>query len=107
MALELNISTEKYQAQISMLQSNLALLRNLETEYEALQSQVPSFAGSSDAVTKMQQNVHQNVQLVEKSIQSCEAAIRTLEANVATMENVGSSIESIIDDSMNIASALL
>jgi len=106
MALELRVSSEKYLNQIAMLEGQLALLKNLEAEYQDLQAQVPSFAGTSDAVGQLQQNVQVNIQRVDNAIESCNAAIRTLQANVSTMENVGQNISSIIEDSISIAGAL-
>jgi chromosome segregation ATPase len=107
MALEIRISSQKYLSRISMLEGQLALLKNLEAEYNSLQSQVPSFMGESDAVADMRQNVVENVARVEKAIEACNAAIKTLQANVTSMENAGQNVESIIQDSINIARTLM
>lgn len=106
-SLELLVSTEKYENRISMLETFLSSLESLAAEYETLQGQVSSFAGGSDQVAKLQQNVQINVTRVNKAIEATRASIQTLQNTVTTMSNVGQNINTIIEGSINAASAFL
>lgn len=107
MALELKISSQKYLGRLSVLESQMTMLRQLETEYQDLKGQVNSFAGESDQIAALQTNVDTNIQRVNNAIDATEAAIRTLQANVQSMESASSNISSMIQDSINIAQTIL
>ncbi len=101
--LELLVPTTKYEASISMLETQLGILKGLAAEYSYLQGQVNSFTKSGE-IRDMARVVEQGAARVDKAIVAVQANIDTLKENVSNLENVGSNVTSIIQDAVNIVS---
>lgn len=106
MALELKVSTDNYQAQISMLEAQLAILRGIAGEYQSLQAQVSSFSNDGE-VLRMARTAEEAARRVDNAIDATMANIKTLQQNVETISRTGQNIATIIDEGINIVSSLL
>ncbi len=102
--LELKVSTAKYQSTISMLESQLALLKGLAGEYADLQGQVSSFTSDGE-IMEMAKVVAAGAVRVDNAIAAIQANIDTLRENVNTMESVGANISSIVEDAVSVVSS--
>lgn len=105
MALELKVSTDNYQAQIAMLEAQLAILKGIAGEYQSLRAQVSAFSSDGE-VLRMAQTAEASARRVDAAIDATSANIQTLQQNVETMSRAGQNIATIIDEGINIVSAM-
>ena len=106
MALELKVSTEKYEAQIALLESQLAILKGLAGEYASLQAEVSSFSADGEII-RMANVVAQGAARVDGAITATQANIDTLRENATTVGNVGANISNIIEEGINIVGSFI
>lgn len=106
MAIELKVSTDKYEAQIALLESQLAILKGLADEYASLQANVSSFSSDGE-IMQMARVVAAGAARVDGAITATQANIETLQSNVATISNAGANVQNIIEEGINIVSSFM
>ena len=104
---QLLVSTDKYEAQISLLEGYLNQLNGVADEYEGLKNSTSSFMGDDDSqIDQLKQNVQANINHVKAAIEAVTNQIATLRTTVSSMENLGTNIGTILQGSTELASKL-
>lgn len=103
--LELNVSTEKYQARISTLQGYVRQLETMKSNYQAKMREIPSI-WSDDQATEFYNVINNNISKVQQAIDAANLNIDQLQNIITNQQSTAASVTSIVNDAATIAEKL-
>lgn len=101
----LNVSISKYEARISTLEGIMRNLGRIKDNYTAKMNEIDSIWEASEA-DEYKRSIQENINNVQKSIDTCNENITQLRNIVENMKNTNTGINSVVQESLELAKNL-